>query len=72
MNIEIIITEVGIGGSGPGRRVCGYVGECKEGGFSDTQDGRSVEQHIADDGVSLATVETRRLYGREEQCQWDG
>jgi len=71
MNIEIIITEVGIGGSGPGRRVGGYAGECKEGGFSDTQDGRSVEQHIAAT-VSLATVETRRLYGREERCQWDG
>ena len=50
--IIVVIIEIGIGWSGPGRRVGGYVGQRKERRFSDTQNGRSVEQHLADAGIA--------------------
>jgi len=54
MIIEVII-EIGIGWSRPVRRVGGYVGQRKEGRFSDTQNVRSVEQHIADAGIAAGS-----------------
>jgi hypothetical protein len=70
MIIVVIIIEIGIGWSSPVRRVGGYVGQRKERRFSDTQNGRSVEQHIANAGIAAGRQRSIQSTSAGDDGRW--